>query len=57
MRAHLGAHSRALQAIDNHAVFRLQPLADHAQAVIERTERHGPRLHGVVFLDDENDLA
>ena len=57
VRAYLGPDARALQAIDDHPVFRLQALADHAQAVIERTEHDRPRLHGIVVLDHEHDLA
>ena len=57
MRADLGADAGALQAVDDHAVLRLQPLADHAQALVERPERHRLCLHRVVVLDHENDLA
>ena len=57
MRAHLGADAGALQAVDDHAVFRLQPLADHAQAFVERPEHHRLRLDRVVVLDHEHDLA
>ena len=57
LRAHLGADPGALQAVDDHAVFRLQAFADHAQALVERPEHDRPRLHGVVVLDHEHDLA
>ena len=57
MRGHLGADAGALQAVDDHAVFRLQALADHAQAFVERPERHRLRLDRIVVLDDEHDLA
>ena len=57
MRAHLGADARALEAVDDHAVLRLQPFADHPQAVVERPEHDRLRLHRVVVLDHEDDLA
>ena len=52
-----GADAGALEAVDDHLVFRLQPLANDAQAFVERTQRHGPCLDGVVVLHDKHDLA
>ena len=57
VRAHLCADAGALQPVDDHAVFRLQPLADHAQAFVERPEHDRFCLHRVVVLDHEHDLA
>ena len=57
LRIDLGADAGALQAVDDHAVLRLEALADHAQALVQRTEHHRPRLDRVVFLDHEHDLA
>src|ERR1700682_5131313 len=57
VRTDFRADARTLQPIDNHPVFRLQAVADHAQALIERPKRYLPRLDRIVVLDDENDLA
>ena len=57
MRRDLGADAGALHAVDDDAVLGLEPLADHAQALIERPEHHRPCLHRVVGLDHEHDLA
>src|SRR5207253_3279286 len=49
--------ARPLQAIDDDAVLRLQPFADHAQALVKRPKRYRLRLDRIVVLDDKDDLA
>ena len=57
VRADLRSDARALQALDNDAVFRFQAFANDAKTVIQRTQRDGPGFDGVIVLDDEHDLA